>query len=94
MANELEREIPALEAEISQEKTLERQDLMRMAAEVLNFLHGRTTARQFRARKDDQARLAFARATMQAVQISAALVKDADLDALAARIDAIEQRRT
>ena len=89
----MERESKTAEGEVSKEKALERQDLMRKAAEVLNLLHARTTARAFRARKDDSQRLAYARATMQAVQISAGLLRDADLDELAARLAVLEQRR-
>lgn len=93
MSREMERESMAVEGEVSKEKALERQDLMRKAAEVLALLHARTTARAFRARKDDSQHLAYARATMQAVQISAGLLRDADLDELAARLAVLEQRR-
>lgn len=93
MSPEMERELKAAEGEVSKEKALERQDLMRKAAEVLALLHARTTTRVFRARKDDSQHLAYARATMQAVQISAGLLRDADLDELSARLAVLEQRR-
>lgn len=64
-----------------------------MAADVVAYLHGRVTAKQYRERKDDAARLAHARATMQGIGIAASLLKDAELEDLAARLDALEKRR-
>jgi hypothetical protein len=93
MEIELERENGAHEAEISPEKALTRQELMQRATEVIRYLHGRTTARTFRARKDDTQRLAWARATLQGIQGYGTLLKDAELEDLAARLDALEQRR-
>ena len=78
---------------VSQKGPLERAALMAMAASTLAYLHGRVTARQYRERKDDAARLAHARATMQGIGIAAALLKDADLADLDARLTQIEQRR-
>jgi hypothetical protein len=94
LESERERESEPETAEILQKKTLTRTELMVKASEVIDLLHARTTARAFRARKDDTQRLAFARATVQAVQAYAGLLKDSELDDLAARLAAIEQRRT
>lgn len=94
MSVAMERETGAREAVVSQKKTLERADLMEKAADVVAYLHGRVTARQYRERKDDAQRLAHARATMQAVGIAAALLKDADLADLDTRLSELEKRRT
>lgn len=80
-------------AVVSEKGPLERAALMAMAASTLAYLHGRVTARQYRERKDDAARLAHARATMQGIGIAAALLRDADLADLDARLTQIEQRR-
>ncbi|OPZ65295.1 MAG: hypothetical protein BWY85_00668 [Firmicutes bacterium ADurb.Bin506] len=81
-------------AVVSKKAPLERAALMEMAASTLAYLHGRVTARQYRERKDDAARLAHARATMQGIGIAAALLRDADLDDLNTRLSELEKRRS
>lgn len=94
MERERERETEPELPETARKKALTRAELMERASEVIDLLHGRTTARAFRTRKDDAQRLAWARATVQALQAYGALLKDSELEDLAARLDAIEARRT
>ena len=80
-------------AEKLKEKTLTRAELMVRATDLIDLLHGRTTAKVFRARQDDPARLAYARAATAAVQAYASILKDAELDEIRERLDTIEARR-
>lgn len=75
------------------EKTpMSREELMIKASEVVAILHRRTTATLFRARQDDQARLSYARATVQAIAAYGGLLRDAEIADLAARLDRLEKR--
>ena len=93
MELEVTRETEPETAEKLKEKTLTRAELMVRATDLINLLHGRTTAKVFRARQDDPARLAYARAATAAVQAYASILKDAELDEIRARLDTIEARR-
>ena len=81
-------------AEALRKKTLTRAELMEKASAVIALLHGRTTAKAFRERQDDPIRLQYARATVQAVAAYGALLKDAELDEIRERLDAIEAKKT
>ena len=93
MELEVTRETEPETAEKLRKKTLSRDELMIRATDLINLLHGRTTAKVFRARQDDPARLAYARAATAAVQAYAAILKDQELDEIRARLDTIEQKR-
>lgn len=92
MEVERTRESEPESSERVRKKTLSREDLMERASEVINLLHGRTTATVFRARQDDQARLSYARATTQAIAAYAGLLKDSELEEVCRRLDEIEAR--
>ena len=94
MELEVTRETEPETAEKLRKKTLSRDELMIRATDLIDLLHGRTTAKVFRARQDDPARLAYARAATAAVQAYAAILKDAELDEIRERLDTIEARRT
>ena len=94
MELEVTRETEPETAEKLRKKTLNRDELMIRATDLIDLLHGRTTAKVFRARQDDPARLAYARAATAAVQAYAAILKDAELDEIRERLDTIEARRT
>ena len=94
MELEVTRETEPETAEKLRKKTLSRAELMIRATDLINLLHGRTTAKVFRARQDDPARLAYARAATAAVQAYASILKDAELDEIRERLDTIEARRT
>ena len=93
MELEVTRETEPETAEKLRKKTLSRDELMIRATDLINLLHGRTTAKVFRARQDDPARLAYARAATAAVQAYASILKDAELDEIRERLDTIEARR-
>ena len=93
MELEVTRETERETAEKLRKKTLSRAELMIRATDLIDLLHGRTTAKVFRARQDDPARLAYARAATAAVQAYASILKDAELDEIRERLDTIEARR-
>lgn len=94
MELEVTRETEPETAEKLRKKTLSRDELMIRATDLINLLHGRTTAKTFRARQDDPARLAYARAATAAVQAYASILRDSELDEIRSRLDLIEARRT
>ena len=94
MELEVTRETERETAEKLRKKTLSRDELMIRATDLINLLHGRTTAKTFRARQDDPARLAYARAATAAVQAYASILRDSELDEIRSRLDLIEARRT
>lgn len=93
MTTMADQESGAAGPETPQKKTLTRPELLQKMSEVIDLLHGRTTARAFRTRKDDAQRLAWARATVQACQAYGGLLRDAELEDLAERLAALEQRQ-
>ena len=93
MELEVTREPERETAEKLRKKTLSRAELMIRATDLINLLDGRTTAKVFRARQDDPARLAYARAATAAVQAYASILRDSELDEIRERLDTIEARR-
>jgi hypothetical protein len=70
---------------------LDRDELMELADGMVKFLHARTMSERFREQKGDKLRLAYARATLSAIQAYAALLKDEEIAELQKRIDALER---
>lgn len=93
MEMEISRESERGESETLRKKTLSRLELMERATSVIALLHGRTTAKAFRERKDDAIRLQYARATIQALAAYGSILKDEEIEDLRTRLDAIEARR-
>lgn len=81
------------EIDVSDLKRINRDRLMEMASEVIGLLHRRTTSRRFKASQHDRERLQYARACTAAITGYTALLRDADLEDLAARIDELEDNR-
>ncbi len=73
----------------SQEK-ITREELLRKASDLVNLLHRRTTTRRFKESEHDRPHLAYARAAIAAVTAYASILKDAELEELKARIEALE----
>jgi hypothetical protein len=94
MELEITRQSERKETELPRKKTLTRPELMEKATDLIDLLHGRTTAKTFRARQDDAIRLQYARTTIQALAAYGTILKDADLEELKTRLDEIEARRT
>ena len=67
-----------------------REELMAKTSELIRILHKRTTATRFKGRRDDRARLSFARATVAAITAYAAILKDQEIDELVKRIEKLE----
>jgi hypothetical protein len=64
---------------------------MELANDLVRFLHSRSMSARFREQKGDKLRLAYARATLSAIQAYAALLKDEEIEKLQKRIDALER---
>lgn len=67
-----------------------REELMAKASELIELLHKRTTQTRFKEGRHDRARLAYARASVAALTAYGALLRDADLEELKRRIEALE----
>lgn len=93
MELEVIRESESTERESPRKKTLSRPELMEKASSVILLLHGRTTAKTFRARQDDAIRLQYARTTIQALAAYGTILKDQELEELKTRLDEIEARK-
>jgi hypothetical protein len=73
------------------DKKISREQLMAMTSEVLKTLHHRTVAHRFKPSQHDNPRLAYARATIAAVQAYTTLLRDDEIDSLKRRIEALEK---
>ena len=72
---------------------ISREELLVKASEIVRILHRRTTTRRFKAGQHDRPRLAYARVAVAAVTAYAGILKDAELDELKKRIEALEQAK-
>lgn len=93
MESEVERETEPGAAETLQKKILTRAELLALSSELVEQLHARTTRPTFRETGADRTRLAYARATTAAIAATAAILRDAELDDLKARLDRLEERK-
>lgn len=93
MESEVERETEPGAAETLQKKILTRAELLALSSELVEQLHTRTTRPTFRETGADRTRLAYARATTAAIAATAAILRDAELDDLKARLDRLEERK-
>jgi len=91
--SEVERESETGAAETLQKKILTRAELLALSSELVEQLHTRTTRPTFRETGADRTRLAYARATTAAIAATAAILRDAELDDLKARLDRLEERK-
>jgi hypothetical protein len=73
---------------------IDREELMQKTSQLIKMLHRRTTVAKLKECKGDRTRLAYARATVQAVQAYAGILKDAELDDLKRRIENLEYIKT
>jgi hypothetical protein len=70
---------------------IDREELMQKTSQLIKLLHKRSTVGKLKPAQGDRTRLAYARATVQAVQAYATILKDADLEDLKTRIERLEK---
>jgi hypothetical protein len=70
---------------------ISRDELLGKASELIRILHEKTTRTRFKESKHDRARLAYARAAVAAITAYGGLLRDAELDEMKKRIEALEQ---
>lgn len=75
------------------DKKISRAELMEMSSRLIRLLHQRTTSKRFKPSGHDSPRLAYARATVAAVQAYTTLLRDDEIESLKRRIDALEKIR-
>jgi len=64
-----------------------------MSSELVRILHRRTTAHRFKPSQHDASRLAYARATIAALQVYGGILKDTEISTLDGRISELERQR-
>jgi hypothetical protein len=72
-------------------KYMSRGELMAAASDAITYLHTRTcSGKQFKESATDKARAAYLRVLIQAIAAYGGLLRDAELDELKRRIEALE----
>lgn len=71
-------------------KFLGRDDLLERSSELVESLHRRISAKRFRAKETDSARLSYARALIQALTAHNNILKDKEIDDVIKRLEALE----
>lgn len=69
---------------------MDREELLQVAGDLVNFLYRRTCAERFREQETDKARTAYARVLVAAIQAYGGILKDGELDDMKRRLDALE----
>ncbi len=72
------------------DKKISRAELMEMSSRLIRLLHQRTTTKRFKPSGHDSPRLAYARATVAAVQAYTTLLRDSEIENLEKRIAELE----
>ena len=80
-------EWPALKKRLTR---LDREELLQMASDLIEYLHGRACGPRFRPYPTDKDRAAFQRVMVAAMSAYGSILKDEELDNLKRRIEALE----
>lgn len=80
-------EWPGLEKRLTR---LDREELLQMASNLIEYLHGRACGPRFRPYPTDKDRAAFQRVMVAAMSAYGSILKDEELDSLKRRIEALE----
>lgn len=67
-----------------------RDELLRVAGDLIQYIYDRVCAERFREYETDKARTAYARVLVAAIQAYGSILKDGELDELKKRIAALE----
>jgi hypothetical protein len=85
------KESDALDWPVLGKLRMDRDEILTLASELITLLHHRTCGERFREQDGDKMRTTYARVLVSAIQAYSGLLKDAELDELKRRIEAIEQ---
>jgi hypothetical protein len=69
---------------------LDREELLQMASDLIEYLHGRACGPRFRPYPTDKDRAMFQRILVSAISAYGSILKDEELDNLKRRIEALE----
>lgn len=72
------------------QKFLDRDDLLEKSSILVESLHKRISAKRFRAKGTDAAKLSYARALIQALTAHNGILKDKEIDNVIKRLEALE----
>ncbi len=75
------------------QKNLDRSDLIAISSAAIAKVHGRIQGQRFRAKQDDPILLSFVRAEAQMLTTHNTLIRDAEMDEIKQRLDALEARK-
>lgn len=83
-------EWPALKKRLTR---LDREELLQMASDLIEYLHGRACGPRFRPYPTDKDRAAFQRVMVAAMSAYGSILKDEEIDNLTRRIEALEDAK-
>jgi len=81
-------EWPALKKRLTR---LDREELLQLTSDLIEYLHGRACGPRFRPYPTDKDRAAFQRVMVAAISAYGSILKDEEIDSIKRRIDALEQ---
>jgi len=82
---------PALKKkEISHISHMDREQVLELASDLINYLHTRSCGPRFREYPTDKTRATYQRVMVAAISAYGVLLRDAELDELKRRIDVLE----
>jgi len=85
---------PALKKRRSGADRLDREELLQLASNLIEYLHDRACGPRFRPYPTDKDRVAFQRVLVAAIQAYGGILRDSELDELKRRLTALETLET
>lgn len=80
-------EWPALKKRLTR---LDREDLLQLTSDLIEYLHGRACGQRFRPYPTDKDRAAFQRVMVAAISAYGSILKDEEIENIKRRIEALE----
>ena len=80
-------EWPALKKRLTR---LDREELLQMASDLIEYLHGRACGPRFRPYPTDKDRAAFQRVMVAAISAYGSILKDEEIENIKRRLEALE----
>ena len=80
-------EWPALKKRLTR---LDREELLQMASNLIEYLHGRACGPRFRPYPTDKDRAAFQRVMVAAISAYGSILKDEEIDSIKRRLEVLE----
>lgn len=83
-------EWPALKKRLTR---LDREDLLQLTSDLIEYLHGRACGPRFRPYPTDKDRAAFQRVMVAAISAYGSILKDEEIESIKRRLDALENAK-